>query len=55
MPEENGSDTPTGNPEGEALGQNPRSNLPEQRIVGKKSAEDPNQKEDDAEWKGSLD
>lgn len=49
MPEENGSDTPTGNPEGEALGQNPRSNLPEQRIVGKKSAEDPNQKEDDSE------
>jgi hypothetical protein len=49
MPEANGGDSPAGDPEGEALRQNPRSNLPKQGVMRKGGTDNPDQEEDDSE------
>ncbi len=49
MPEENGSDSPSRNPDSQALRQDPRTNLPEQSIVGDKPANRSDQQEENSE------
>lgn len=49
MPDENRSAPPSGDANRETLRQNPRTNLPEQSIMGTQSTADPNEEEEDSE------
>ncbi|MGA9069647.1 MAG: hypothetical protein WB424_05300 [Terracidiphilus sp.] len=49
MPEENGSDSPSGNPENETLRQSPRTDLPEQRIVSNRCTHDADDEEESSD------
>ncbi|MFZ1010369.1 MAG: hypothetical protein WAN65_26255 [Candidatus Sulfotelmatobacter sp.] len=49
MPEEDGSNPPSRNPDSQSLGQDPRANLPEQSVMGNKPASRSNQQEEDSE------
>jgi hypothetical protein len=49
VPEENRSDSPSGNTDSQSLGQNPSTNLPKQRVVGNKSTTSSDQEEEDSD------
>jgi hypothetical protein len=49
MPEKNGSDSPSGNPNGETFGKNPGADLPKEGVMSYKGAADPDQEEEGSE------
>jgi hypothetical protein len=49
VPEEDGSNPPSRNPDSQPLGQDPRTNLPEQGVMGNKTATRSDQEKEDSE------
>ena len=49
MPEEDGSNSPSRNPDSQSLPQDPRTDLPEQGVMGSQAAARPNEQEEDSE------